>query len=54
MSAFADLSDCELKRVVQKLRDGGTTHLWQEGRNVIVHVKEIDPERIIPNEHFNW
>ena len=52
MSLVAGLSDCELKRVVQKLRGGGSQKIWQEGEDVVVRVKTISPERIIPEEHL--
>ena len=52
MSLLAGLSDCELKRVVQRLRGGGSTTVYSDEEDLIVEVKAIEPECIIPDEHL--
>lgn len=48
MSLLTSLSDCELERVIQKLRKGGSAHVADDGHDVLVKVKRIDPERVMP------
>jgi len=48
MSLLTSLSDCELEQVIQKLRKGGSARIADDGHDVLVKVKKIDPERVMP------